>query len=59
MGICDQLCRFYHTNLVRRFKLKRPFHQGIKDKENEYKVSDISNNLCSILVNFYATDSVY
>ena len=44
--------RFYHTNHVRRFKLKRPFHQGIKDKENEYKVGDIFIDLCSHLVNF-------
>ena len=41
------VCRFYHTNHVRRFKLKRPFHQGIKDKENEYKVSDNFTDLSS------------
>jgi len=34
--------RFYHTNQVKRFMLKRPFHRGKKDKENEYKV-DIIN----------------
>ena len=33
--------RFYRTNHVRRFMLKRPFHRGVKDKQNEYKVSVI------------------
>ena len=51
--------RFYHTNHVRRFKLKRPFHQGIKDKENEYKVGDIFIDLCSHLVIFFVADPVY
>lgn len=32
--------RFYRTNHVRRFMLKRPFHRGVKDKQNEYKVSE-------------------
>ena len=30
--------RFYHTNNVKQFVLKRPFHIGKKDKMNEYKV---------------------
>ena len=30
--------RFYRTNHVKQFVLKRPFHKGKKDKENEYKV---------------------
>ena len=36
--IAEQIVRFYHTNHVRRFMLKRPFHRGQKNKENEYKV---------------------
>ena len=55
----NYLCRFYHTNHVRRFKLKRPFHQGIKDKENEYKVGDIFNDLCSNLVKFFMLQTLY
>ena len=35
---CFSTDRFYHTNYVRRFMLKRPFHRGQKDKSNEYKV---------------------
>ena len=31
-------CRFYHTNHVKKFLLKRPFHRGQKSKDNEYKV---------------------
>ena len=31
--------RFYHTNHVRKFMLKRPFHRGQKTKDNEYKVN--------------------
>ncbi len=36
---CVCVSRFYHTNQVRKFMLKRPFHRGQKTKDNEYKVS--------------------
>ena len=38
--------RFYHTNYVRRFMLKRPFHRGTKDKQNEYKVCVVGVHVC-------------
>lgn len=31
--------RFYGCNNVRMFCMKRPFHKGKKDKENEFAVS--------------------
>ena len=36
-NVMEQVTRFFHTNHVRRFMLKRPFHKGQKDKTNEYK----------------------
>ncbi|XP_064383161.1 dedicator of cytokinesis protein 1-like [Halichondria panicea] len=36
-NVTESIVRFYHTNYVRRFMLKRPFHRGQKDKSNEYK----------------------
>ena len=36
--VADEITRFYHTNNVKQFVLKRPFHKGKKDKTNEYKV---------------------
>lgn len=36
-SVAEQIVRFYHTNHVRRFVLKRPFHKGQRSKENEYK----------------------
>lgn len=35
--VAESIVRFYHTNHVRRFMLKRPFHRGQKTKDNEYK----------------------
>lgn len=43
-------CRFFHTNYVRRFMLKRPFHRGQKDKSNEYKVLETFMNEMAITV---------
>ena len=37
-NVLEQVVRFFRTNQVKRFLLKRPFHKGPKDKENEYKV---------------------
>ena len=37
-AILSTMLRFYHTNHVRKFLLKRPFHRGQKTKDNEYKV---------------------
>ena len=37
-------CRFYSCNNVKMFSMKRPFHKGIKDKENEFAVSQV----CSV-----------
>ena len=36
-NVMEQVVRFFRTNYVRRFMLKRPFHKGQKDKTNEYK----------------------
>ena len=36
-NVQEQVVRFFRTNYVRRFMLKRPFHKGKKDKTNEYK----------------------
>ena len=36
-NVVEQVVRFFRTNHVRRFMLKRPFHRGQKDKTNEYK----------------------
>lgn len=36
-NVVESIIRFYHTNHVRRFMLKRPFHRGQKTKDNEYK----------------------
>lgn len=36
-NVMEQVVRFFRTNHVRRFMLKRPFHKGQRDKTNEYK----------------------
>ncbi|XP_066526497.1 dedicator of cytokinesis protein 3 isoform X5 [Hoplias malabaricus] len=33
----DRIKSFYRVNNVRRFRYDRPFHKGLKDKENEFK----------------------
>lgn len=40
----DRIKSFYRVNNVRRFRYDRPFHKGLKDRENEFKVN-ISNVL--------------
>uniref|UniRef100_A0A4W3IWG0 Dedicator of cytokinesis protein 4 n=1 Tax=Callorhinchus milii TaxID=7868 RepID=A0A4W3IWG0_CALMI len=36
-GIPDHIKSFYRVNNIWRFRYDRPFHKGIKDKENEFK----------------------
>ena len=50
--------RYCRTNNVRHFLLKRPFHQGKKDKSNEYKVKEREGERerareMSIMINVY------
>ncbi|KAA0712423.1 Dedicator of cytokinesis protein 3 [Triplophysa tibetana] len=33
----DRIKSFYRVNNVRRFRYDRPFHKGLKDRENEFK----------------------
>ncbi|XP_060100877.1 dedicator of cytokinesis protein 4 isoform X7 [Heteronotia binoei] len=36
-GIPDNIKSFYKVNHIWRFRYDRPFHKGIKDKDNEFK----------------------
>lgn len=45
----DRIKSFYRVNNVRRFRYDRPFHKGPKDRDNEFKVyqlSDLENKSC-------------
>jgi hypothetical protein len=41
----EEITRFYYTNNVKQFVLKRPFHMGKKDKANEYKTLHIERTV--------------
>ncbi|XP_019859385.1 PREDICTED: dedicator of cytokinesis protein 1 isoform X1 [Amphimedon queenslandica] len=41
----EEITRYCRTNNVKHFLLKRPFHQGKKDKSNEYKTLHIERTV--------------
>lgn len=40
----DRIKSFYRVNNVSHFRYDRPFHKGSKDKENEFKVEELTIN---------------
>ena len=41
----EKINKFHLNNDIQHFQYDRPFHKGPRDKDNEFKVHFLSNNL--------------